>query len=401
MKVTIHNYEAFLIDHFEGNLSPEREQELMRFFEAHPELDVDLNDPITESIADLDPEFNIPDFSALKRSDFELPPHIELELAAYLEGDRDVLPEFEDQAQLERAYRLLKQCKLEAGSMAFPAKEELVFPAEVDMTLPVNQLIAQLEGDRIPVSSSVNLKNPEVAVEWALLNKTKLQPESIVFPNKKSLYKTAVIPMPWVRVAQLAVAAVLIGLVGTFTFYYLASDASNRLVSLAHQPNVDRSVYELVVAGPQEEPISVSHAVYHPSNPEDGNAETADRVERVMPLPNRKVQGIDREREQAVIALSSRGSANPESYDVAMNNSQPKVEEFVPLKSVLESRLKAGLYGSEHYPEDTYVKALVSKASQKATDKLNSMKGVQVQIKKDKDARRFDLRIGKFSLSRN
>lgn len=401
MKVTIHNYEAFLLDHFEGNLSPEREQELMRFLEAHPELDVDLNDPITESIADLDPEFNTPDFSALKRSDFELPPHIELELAAFLEGDRDALPEFEDEAQLERAYSLLKQCKLEAGSMAFSDKKELVFPTEVDMALPVNQLIAKLEGDHIPAGSSVNLNNPEVAAEWALLNKTKLQPELIAFPNKKSLYKAAVIPMPWVRVAQLAVAAVLIGLVGTLTFYYMASDASNGLVSHANQPNVDRSAYELVVAGTQEEAATVTQAVYQPSNQQEANAQIADRVERVMPLPNRKVQGIGREREQATIALSSRGSANPENYDVAMNNAQPKSDEFVPLKAVLENRLKAGLYGSEQYPQDAYVKALVTKASQKATDKLNSMKGVEVKVKKDKDARRFDLRIGKFSLSRN
>ena len=43
-KITIHNYEAFLLDSMEGNLSTEMAAELVLFFENHPDLEEDFND---------------------------------------------------------------------------------------------------------------------------------------------------------------------------------------------------------------------------------------------------------------------------------------------------------------------------------------------------------------------
>ncbi len=43
-KININNYEAFVLDHMEGNLSAELTAELKAFLVLHPELDVDLND---------------------------------------------------------------------------------------------------------------------------------------------------------------------------------------------------------------------------------------------------------------------------------------------------------------------------------------------------------------------
>lgn len=43
-QITINNYEAFLLDHLEGNLSPELQAELLLFFETHPELREDLDE---------------------------------------------------------------------------------------------------------------------------------------------------------------------------------------------------------------------------------------------------------------------------------------------------------------------------------------------------------------------
>jgi hypothetical protein len=40
--ITQNNYEAYLLDYVEGNLSPERIAELMLFFENNPELKEDL-----------------------------------------------------------------------------------------------------------------------------------------------------------------------------------------------------------------------------------------------------------------------------------------------------------------------------------------------------------------------
>jgi len=57
--ITKNNYEAFLLDYVEGNLSPEHTAELMLFFENNPELKEDLDgfeilslNPSNESLAD-------------------------------------------------------------------------------------------------------------------------------------------------------------------------------------------------------------------------------------------------------------------------------------------------------------------------------------------------------------
>ena len=49
MKITINNYEAYLLDHFEGNLTEALTDELMHFLEENPQIEVDWNgfEPIT------------------------------------------------------------------------------------------------------------------------------------------------------------------------------------------------------------------------------------------------------------------------------------------------------------------------------------------------------------------
>jgi hypothetical protein len=46
VNISIHNYEAFLLDMIEGRLSAGQEQELMRFIEDNPDLDISLDDII-------------------------------------------------------------------------------------------------------------------------------------------------------------------------------------------------------------------------------------------------------------------------------------------------------------------------------------------------------------------
>lgn len=58
--ININNYEAFLLDHFEGNLSEEGYNELLGFLSSHPEL----NDVFNQTWGDnkLDPKFGIEDY---------------------------------------------------------------------------------------------------------------------------------------------------------------------------------------------------------------------------------------------------------------------------------------------------------------------------------------------------
>jgi len=62
--ITKNNYEAFLLDYVEGNLSPEHTAELMLFFENNPELKEDLEefDLLTLDV----PETNLKNKEVLK-----------------------------------------------------------------------------------------------------------------------------------------------------------------------------------------------------------------------------------------------------------------------------------------------------------------------------------------------
>ncbi|MGE0567198.1 MAG: hypothetical protein AB7O73_04560 [Bacteroidia bacterium] len=51
-KITVHNYEAYLLDYLEGNLNEEDKHELEMFSMLHPELEIDL----TESLVSLEEE---------------------------------------------------------------------------------------------------------------------------------------------------------------------------------------------------------------------------------------------------------------------------------------------------------------------------------------------------------
>lgn len=57
-KITIDNYEAYLLDFSEGTLSEEMQMELELFLMQHPELDIDLNELSLITIADELPSFN-------------------------------------------------------------------------------------------------------------------------------------------------------------------------------------------------------------------------------------------------------------------------------------------------------------------------------------------------------
>jgi len=53
MKITVHNYEAYLLDWVEGTLSREEQAQLHLFFEEHPELDE--RDLLTDNLPELNP----------------------------------------------------------------------------------------------------------------------------------------------------------------------------------------------------------------------------------------------------------------------------------------------------------------------------------------------------------
>lgn len=97
-QITIHNYEAYLLDFSEGNLPAELQVELEVFLMNHPELAVDLNELANFSLPADAIAFNHKD--ALKKTSSDLVS--ESQFIAYVEG----------QLNNEEAHKLERSCEL-------------------------------------------------------------------------------------------------------------------------------------------------------------------------------------------------------------------------------------------------------------------------------------------------
>ena len=185
-RVTTHNYEAFMLDHFEGTLSKEDSGRLLLFLESHPALKEDFFE-----------------FEMINLSDFE------------------------------------------NDDISFEHKTELKQHAEIDILL-----IGQLEGVNSSIENkrlAELLKAvPNAQAEQAKYSKTILPKTEIIFPNKSKLKKKGiVIPMEfWYSAA----AAIIIGFVFLFDFssssksqHYQAKniDYSIEKIALKSIPNIE------------------------------------------------------------------------------------------------------------------------------------------------------------------
>src|SRR6478735_7607572 len=83
-KITIHNYEAFLLDYLEDNLNSSLIEELKQFALSHPELEIDLTETNLPYITE--PNIEIDFKESLRKKDEPLEDE---ELLSYLEGVLD------------------------------------------------------------------------------------------------------------------------------------------------------------------------------------------------------------------------------------------------------------------------------------------------------------------------
>ena len=159
--ITKNNYEAYLLDYVEENLSPELVAELMLFFEKNPDLKEELDE-------------------------FEIHELVPLEIM------------LEDKSSLKK----------ENKSVTIDNYEELV--------------IAEIEEENSTIVSenlhSFLAKNPTKQTDFIAYQKTKLEAPVIIFDDKKSLKKKEgkVVPIYWWYASAAAVIIVLF-LLNVFT----------------------------------------------------------------------------------------------------------------------------------------------------------------------------------------
>ena len=225
------NYEAWLLDRLEGNLTPEQGAQLDAFLAANPELAPIDNGLPSIKAADL-PSF---DKDLLKRS---FPPHgsataasIDDHLIARLEGDlsreqllalEKFLYEHPEYANADRFYALTR---LVPQAMAFAAKQDLErqLPPEglVTKYTLLDHLVARLEGDlsdRQEQALTSYLKHdPQAERAWRIMARTKIPADPVIYSQKGGLKKGGrVIAISFqrtaIRFAAAASVAVLLGL---------------------------------------------------------------------------------------------------------------------------------------------------------------------------------------------
>lgn len=227
------NYEAWLLDRLEGNLTLEQERELTAFLALHPELDPGEGELPT--VADQEKKLSALDKEELKR---RLPPiaavdplNVEDHLIARLENDlskeqmealRVFLLHHPEHQHAERLYALTK---LGPEAMAFAQKQELT-RALPPLGMPTrftldDFLVARLEGELTPgqekALNAFLLGDAGAARSWKLVQAARVDASAIAYPHKEELKKggrvIAITSANWtVRLAAAASIALLLGI---------------------------------------------------------------------------------------------------------------------------------------------------------------------------------------------
>jgi hypothetical protein len=159
-KIDIHNYEAYLLDYSEGNLTGELQVELELFLIQHPELEINLDELSLVTLQNETTSFS--NKSALKKSETDL-------------------------------------------------VSETQFIGYIENQLPVNE--------RLELEKSCVI-NPSLAKELALYNYTIAKAdETIVFENKQSLKRKPKVIWFNFSAMQYAAAACIVFLIGLFILW--------------------------------------------------------------------------------------------------------------------------------------------------------------------------------------
>ncbi len=163
MKINRHNYQAYILDYYEGNLSEEQAAMLISFLERHPELKKEFDE-----------------YENIK-----------------LAGDQESIT-FKDKDLLK------KQPVMEISRQQITDENyEEFFSAYMD-----GELSATAEADLL----SYIKENSQLASEFQKWQKIKLEPDgSVVFPNKSSLkkYQFGVVRKLWYGVSAAAVVLII------------------------------------------------------------------------------------------------------------------------------------------------------------------------------------------------
>ncbi|MES2680190.1 MAG: hypothetical protein V4635_09910 [Bacteroidota bacterium] len=252
-----HNYEAFLLDYLEGNLSEALRAELSLFAITHPELEIDLDDlnlPVfkaDQQVPDLHDDFKL----HLKKTELNFPDE---ELLNYLDNN---LTEAEQKVvedkllkdkELAADFALYKKTILSPDpALGFQNKTSLL--KTEDELFINNRALAYFEntlttGEKTEFESDIKAR-PILEKELQLFSKTRLYPDlSAIYPDKQELKKeNRVFVLFNVRTVSAMAAAILLLMVLGYVFNYFTSPG----VEIKNEKNLAKKELPAVKANDQ------------------------------------------------------------------------------------------------------------------------------------------------------
>lgn len=227
-------YEAWLLDRMEGNLTPEQERQLEAFLLANPDLSAELGGASEDAFSGAE-KVPFEDKGSLKR---HLPPQgspNEQTIGDFLIGlhEGDLSREQEEAVRMfmaahprsQHEAKLIALARATGKDTVFEGKEKLLrmFPPQglPDAHRLDDFLVARMEGDlalqqRVALDKLI-ASDANAAKQWALMSRTVVQRETIVFEEKDQLKKKEVRVIPiggggWMRLAAAASIALVMGL---------------------------------------------------------------------------------------------------------------------------------------------------------------------------------------------
>ena len=210
MEINRNNYEVFLIDYLDGNLSPEMVAELLLFLENNHDLKEEFDGMEIVSVSD-DETISFDFKDSLKKPIEEKlinKDNYEEFFIASLEGDlskiekRELVNFLINNSELSKEFKLFKQTFLEPETEVQFSEKSLLKKIVVETVHEIGQdnyeeyLIADLEGD-LDLNKKHKLaaflqKNPQIKKEYQLSKSTVLTPDyNIEYDNKRALKKPA------------------------------------------------------------------------------------------------------------------------------------------------------------------------------------------------------------------
>ncbi len=261
MKINRDNYEAYFLDYHEGQLSPEMVEEVLLFVKENPDLKTLLDEYKAISlVADQDIVFEKK--SSIKKNQVFATAHInELNYEEYLlnetEGllNKDELSAIEEfisiNPQFEKERRLYSLAHLSVDDdIVFEAKESLkkkcipigAIDAETFETFMAREIEGDLNPDEKLQLAEFMQYNPHFEKGRNIYVHTKLAAKTdIIFEDKNSLKRAAVIPMRRIIYYALSAAATL-ALIFSVYFLFDRNDIPRTVAQQGKVKNIDKPI---------------------------------------------------------------------------------------------------------------------------------------------------------------